>query len=491
MPVGVPAKRRNILHRATVGALAALICAVSGPALAEIAGPQPRPVAARSGGPAAKTPPVRVDDTITLKNLSGAIVTNYPLQFGRPFVCGEIAHYPQVLVSGAAIRTQADVKNRCPDGSVKFAVIAAVLPSIPVTESVTLKFRDQPGGNNTPLTAAEMMNPAYDFDARTRLAFTSGQTGVGSARKMLETGDYKRWTSGPIAQTIELADDTAARKYDLGSGDGYRPFRPRFVATFWPGLKKVHVRFVGENGLTTELSDLRYALALSLGKAAPREVYSIDLTGAGPDGKIHSAMTQWTKQFWIGGEPEARINIDQNLAYLAATKYLPNFDPSSVVSEATISGQDRAFAARPNDIYDATWNKKGKWQSGMATAGSRPDIGPYPEWTTLWLYSGDYRMRRVAVAMADLAGGFPAQLRESDRRAGSIGMIRRGREQVRAARSRRPTAIRYFGVMRRPTTSRIAAPKPPTAPSRSGRWSAQSGHSMGRTSRRRFTRNTS
>jgi hypothetical protein len=52
---------------------------------------------------------------------------------------------------------------------------------------------------------------------------------------MLQDGRYTLWTSGPIAQTIELADDSAAAKYDLGNGDGHQPFRPRFYATFWIG----------------------------------------------------------------------------------------------------------------------------------------------------------------------------------------------------------------------------------------------------------------
>ncbi len=38
---------------------------------------------------------------------------------------------------------------------------------------------------------------------------------------MLANGDYKLWTSGPVAQTVILADDTATRKYDIGFGDGY------------------------------------------------------------------------------------------------------------------------------------------------------------------------------------------------------------------------------------------------------------------------------
>ena len=162
----------------------------------------------------------------------------------------------------------------------KYAVIALIVPSIPISETVTLSFQDQATGNNTPLSKNDMLHAAYDFDAVMQLAFTSGTTADASARRMLQAGDYKLWTSGPIAQTVEFADDTPARKYDLGNGDGYRPFRPRFYVTFWPSLKRVQVRFVGENGLTTEIEDLRYNLTLKLGNVSPRTVYTIDLTGS-------------------------------------------------------------------------------------------------------------------------------------------------------------------------------------------------------------------
>src|SRR3954452_8711703 len=103
--------------------------------------------------------------TITIANRSGTAQTNYPLQFGRPFVSGEIAHYPQVLINGTPVQTQADVKNRHSDGSVKYAVIALIVPSIPISENVTLSFQDQVTGNNTPLSKNDMLHAAYDFDA--------------------------------------------------------------------------------------------------------------------------------------------------------------------------------------------------------------------------------------------------------------------------------------------------------------------------------------
>jgi hypothetical protein len=98
-----------------------------------------------------------VTNSITITNVSGGAISNYPYQFGRPFVDGAIANQPQVLVSGQPVATQADVKNRYPDGSVEFAAIAVVIPVIPASGSLTLTFQNQNAGNNTPLTQAQIL----------------------------------------------------------------------------------------------------------------------------------------------------------------------------------------------------------------------------------------------------------------------------------------------------------------------------------------------
>ncbi len=344
-------------------------------------------------------------NTLTLTDKSGSAQTNYPLQFGRPFLQGEIRNYPQIKINGVAVQTQADIKNRYPDGSVKFAIISVMIPSIPANGSVTLSFQNQRSGNNPPLTAAQMLDAAYNFDAKMTLAFTSGQTRTVSARTMLQNGDHKPWTSGPIAQTIELADDTTARKYDQGNGDGYKPFRPRFYVTFWPVTRQVTVRYVGENGLTTELEDLTYNLTLTLGNTNPQNIYSADLTGT----KKHWAMTNWTKTFWINGTPQKMVDINYNLAYLRETRFFPNYDTNLTIDPAAITSTYTSWTSRAKDLYDA-----GFWQKYMGSTGGRPDIAPYPRWSALWLYTGDWRLREISLSQADLAGAWTMNLRENN-----------------------------------------------------------------------------
>jgi hypothetical protein len=365
-------------------------------------------------------PRPRVADTISVANRSGSPQRDFPLQFGRPFLRGEIAHAPRVLLNGKPIPTQADVKNRYPDGSVEFAVVAVLIPVLPPGAKQVLSFVDQPGPSNTPLSREQMLDPAYDFDAVISVTGTApgSQPQQASARAMLEAGDYRLWTSGPIAQTIFLGDDGATRKYDLGFGDNFRPLRPRFVATFWPARREVLVRAIGENDLTTEIEDLAYTLQIKAGAAHPHIVYAADLTDTrNPNPKQHWAMSNWTRRFWLpgsgSGAPSDQVDIDYNLAYLEETRWLPNFDTAIKPAAALIAGEYALWTGKPHDLYDGTWDR-GLWQSTMSSAGERQELGPYPSWDVLWLYTGDWRMRQMALGMDDLAAAFPGNLREGD-----------------------------------------------------------------------------
>ena len=48
------------------------------------------------------------------------------------------------------------------------------------------------------------------------------------------------------------------------------------------------------------------------------------------------------------------------------------------------------------------------------TTGGRWEIGPYPQWTSLYLCSMDYRLAEVVIGYGDLSGSIPMHFRESD-----------------------------------------------------------------------------
>jgi hypothetical protein len=371
----------------------------------------PPPGSPPPGSPPPGSPP---QNMITITDALGTGETNYPFQFGRPFVEGAISQAPQVLINGVAVPSQADVKNRYPDGSAEFAVISVILPHIPANGSVSLTFEDNPANDNTPLTQAQMQALLPIGSATMTLTPTSGPVGMADAGQMLADGNCHTWTSGPVAQTMECADDSAARKYDIGFGDGYHPFRPRFYVTFWPTLGAVSVRPEGENDLTTEIEDLAYNLKVTVGST----VKTVDLTGTQATyPKKHWTTASWILgPYWIGiPAPQIMVNIDNNLRYLSSTRFFPNFDPAVTIPAATITSEYTRYTGKLHDPLDGSWDGgMPDLYVAMGVAGASGWLAPFPIWTTYWLYTGDWRMRQLALAIADGSGAFISNMRESD-----------------------------------------------------------------------------
>ncbi len=250
------------------------------------------------------------------------------------------------------------------------------------------------------LSAAQMLDPAFDFDAVMEIAH-DGESRSASARAMLQAGHVESWTQGPIATSVIIADHSVVRQFDMGFDD-LRSIRPIFHATFWPAIGSVQVRVIGENCNTETLKDVQYSLVLKAGAKTPREVYRQDLVP-------HYLAARWTRTFWIGRTPNQAIDVDHNLTYLAATRAFPNFDTGLDVSDTTVRRTYASWQKSARSLFDA-----GTWMKYMPTTGGRDDIGPYPGYATKWLYTGDHRLLEIVSTQADLAAAWPAHVREGD-----------------------------------------------------------------------------
>ena len=334
---------------------------------------------------------------ITIHEADGEAKTNYPVVIGRCFKKGEIDDYPTAVYSGSNITTQANVKTRWEDGSVKHAIISFLL-DLSSGQTKTISFVNQSSGNATNLTKAQLLNTAYDFDAIISADFGGGSVDT-SARQMLDDDAYTSFTPGSIANQIVLADHSVARVYDFG-GDANKSLRPIFIATFFPTINKVKIRIVVENSSTEVLQNQTYDIVLRTGEASPASVYT-------KSAFLHLGGTRWTKEFWIGGDP-GTVDINHNAKYLAETGQVFSFRDLTI-SESTIATNYSTWTAAAKDIGDA-----GNLTKAGGTTGMRPEIGPYPRWHVLWLLSGDHRMKEVALGNSDLAARWAAHFREGD-----------------------------------------------------------------------------
>lgn len=159
-----------------------------------------------------------VANTMSLSLPTGT-ATSYPYQFGRVFKQGVIANYPQVLIDGVAQTTQADVKNRWPDGSVKFAILSLIVPSLSTTAK-TFTFQNQATVNSTPETKANML-ANYDFNCTinaTQCAAVNSSLTFNVTSTNVPTVDSGGNT---IAQPIYISGYRYGRPQDGGSFMGY------------------------------------------------------------------------------------------------------------------------------------------------------------------------------------------------------------------------------------------------------------------------------
>lgn len=354
--------------------------------------------------------------SVTLNN-SSSTATNYPLQFAQPFVDGEIATCPKVVFDGSALTTQADVKQTYPDGSVKHAILAVVIPSV-TNGAHTITYVNQ-ACSNTPLTKTQMLDPSYDFGAQ--MLLTNSSTITTDGRVMLSawngtTDDFNitspvhLWTSGQVAQTVLIAlhgntllcNGHQCSTYDVGF-DANKVFRPIFHATFFPATHQVHVRFIGEISNSAAIENQTFSLVMKTGNASPTSVYtkaSFQTT----------AGTRWTKDFWIGGTPPSTITLTPNLTYLRTTKFTPFYDTSVALDSSTATAVCTAWSGLSSANKDI--GGPGNWTKGMTTTGSRPDIGIYESWVADWLFDGRACLRDAAFGNADLMASWPAFYRE-------------------------------------------------------------------------------
>jgi len=339
-----------------------------------------------------------VANQIGLNNPSSVAVQNYPLQIGRAFRSGEIASgsCPAFSLAGTSLRTQADIKNRWPDGSVKFAVLSALVPSVPAATRTTVQISAGACVTGGSADATRLLDTARNFDVL--LEFSGAVTATVSVRDMIAAGAGKTWMSGPVTSSWVVADHTGKR-FDVGS-DSFRSLRPVIHVQQWEGLDLYRVRVILEAIDTTKLQDQSYSIRVSTGLSSRTVQYESPVF-------THTAGSRWTKEFWIGSaKPVAQLGINHNIGYLASTYAIPNYDSSVVLSSTAITNIKNQWNAASKGPFAA-----GMWTQYMPTTGGRSDIGLFPSWHVAMLFSDDPQLQEIVAQQSDLAGAWKMHFR--------------------------------------------------------------------------------
>lgn len=355
-------------------------------------GPQPAPITPVTPidvPPSSVVTDFKLESTLT----AGAAQSNVPVSFGQVFARGDVLATNSLvgqLPDGTALPLQMDVKATHPDGSIRHAVLSAVLPTLAPSALTTIKLAKTAAAAQaaTPVPATLL---AAGFTSQVKVAL-DGVSYSASADELLKGTNYKTWLAGPIAN-----EWIVSAPLKTANGTAHPHLTARFAIRWYSAIKKARVDVTVENDWAYE--------------AAPRNfTYDAQVLVGGLKVYDKPALThfhhaRWRKMFWWGETPQ--VHVRHNTPYLISTRAVPNYDQTVVVSESALA------------TYGARWTgaatepmTPGYATGYMPMAGGRQDIGLLPAWSAAYLLSMDKRAKDVMLGTADLAGSWSSHFRD-------------------------------------------------------------------------------
>ncbi len=359
------------------------------------------PAAAAGAGPKEASAPAAPNWSggitgVVIETDKAAKDATLPLTFGQVFAPGDLPRGDTLsgrLPDGRLLPLQVDVKATHPDGSVRHAVISALLPAAASSQAMALiRTKDKPAKAAAPASVQSLLDAGFTASA---VATIDGQAWTASADKLLKQ-KAALWLDGPLVTEWLVAAPLRNDK-----GEEHPRLSARFAIRWYRALGKARVDVTLENAWAYQeapRNETYDARVLIKGK----EVYA-------KAGLVHLNQARWRKTFWWGDVPA--IHVRHDTAYLIASRALPNYDRS-----VRITGTALADLA-------SSWNGPKTEPMGIGLAvpympatGGRPDIGLLPSWGAMYLLSMDRRAKEVTLGTADLAGSWSMHYR--DRRTG-------------------------------------------------------------------------
>ena len=345
----------------------------------------------------------RAATIVTNQVLSEARITqtDVPVTFGQVFKDGDVPKSTTLTASldGRPVTLQVDPKATNPDGSMRHAVLTAVVPSLAAGARLPLTIAtgsELPPGQ--PITLSQLLATSYNATASLDIG---GTTYTANARALLQAAKAARgckpwsktcnvWLSGPLASEwvvngpVIAADGTKNANLQIY-------FAVRAYSNGAPGkIDQVRTDIIIENAWAyVSQGQPRYTPTVTSGSA----------TYTSPALTQYTA-TRWHKVLWWNNiQPQVYLQQD--------TQYIQN---SMAVSRYMSLRPNASFLARlpqscaPLDHCDQT--------RYMGATGAQPAIGPLPRWTSVYIVDPDVRAYRWMLADTDALGAYSVHYRD-------------------------------------------------------------------------------
>ena len=345
--------------------------------------------------------------TVTVENLGKKERPPGPVTFGMIFTKGDVPPNRTIVAKGC--RTQANVKRRWPDRSLKHAILTVQLPAVPAGGATRLELVRAIIPRVSRL-APKPVGEALPKDLDCQVAFTipDGPTETASLRSAIDgTKTTTRWFDGlwtGLAQEFLLE---AAPVDQDGKPDP--DLEVRFHVRHYPSTKSTRIVVVVENCRWKSAGNIPYDVAIKVGGKqvyARKEAGRWDGYNREKEYPGHSRWARWVKRFWVG-RPLDDVHVRYDVTYLNTTGLLPRYDTSQPVAERSIARMVAAWKKARTDIL-----QNGFILPYFPTTGGRADIGPLPGWTAAYIASQDPRAKQVVLGLGDLAGSCSVHFRD-------------------------------------------------------------------------------
>lgn len=307
------------------------------------------------------------------------------LTFGQAFVEGSLqpGETLSVRYPGLLSPVQLDVKALHEDGSVRHAIVTVATPALKSGKSVEGALVKNTGTLNPSLPGSfdvvsilkEKLNAPveltfYYADETTETVTTDSRALILDAAQQ---ANADLWLDGSLVKSFRVeapAIPHVTIRYDV------RIYRDRDV--------RLSVGFINEKSFAPGRRDSVYDVRIG-------DAFSVDQLP-------HHRAANWRRVFWMGQQPQPHIIHD--IETLIASNAIVPLDTSIAVDAEIIANRDARLRNLP-PFSPASIERY------MPMTGGRPDIGPYPQWTSHYLTAQTEAAKRVMLANANAAGAIP------------------------------------------------------------------------------------
>ncbi|MBN9371664.1 MULTISPECIES: hypothetical protein [unclassified Hydrogenophaga] len=325
---------------------------------------------------------------------SGSAQTNLPITFGQPFRSGDLSTSQGLSAqdsAGNTVPVQMDEVSTHANGSVRFAVLSASVPSLPANTARLINF--YPAAKTSPSVSVPA-DPAWNLQVTAKLA--DGSTLVANPQQQLKqqiASGTNRRLYGPVASEFTVV----APMVNQATGAAH----PHLVA-------RLHTRLYQSGQIRTDVvMENNWAL-----KASPSDLsYSLTVTANGQTllsqpSFTHHHHARWHKVVWNNGAAP-NVRLRHNMRYFLDSRATWNYNLGLTIPE-TVLAAEASNLAKTNTGPMGT----AMLTTNMPGTGGRAEIAPVPRWTAMYLVSQDDRARASMLANADAAASAPVHYRD-------------------------------------------------------------------------------